>query len=55
MLILLLIISAFASFKLAEEKEQNKILWTVATAFFGPTVLAIQYLISWYRFRSVAK
>jgi hypothetical protein len=55
MLVLLLLLSAFASFKLAEEKGQNKILWTVATAFVGPIVLAVQYLTSWYRFKDVVK
>lgn len=55
MLILLLLLSAFASFKLAEEKNQNKVLWTIATAFVGPTVLAVQYLISWYRDKNIVK
>ena len=48
-LIALLLISAFASFKLAEEKKQNKFLWTGATLFVGPTVLGIQYLVAWYK------
>lgn len=52
MLILLLAVSAFASYKLAEEKGQNKIIWTVVTALVGPIVVAIQYLISWYQYKN---
>ncbi|MBQ6820734.1 MAG: hypothetical protein IJO26_05510 [Clostridium sp.] len=46
--IIIIIASAVASFKLAEEKGQNKILWTIFTVYFGPTVLAIQYLATLY-------
>ncbi|MDU5108603.1 MULTISPECIES: hypothetical protein [unclassified Clostridium] len=52
MIIILLLISVFASFKLAEEKGQNKFIWALATAFIGPFVLGIQYLVSWYKFRN---
>lgn len=55
MIIILLLLSAFASFKLAEEKGQNKILWTIATVFVGPFVLVVQYLISWYKVRNVLR
>lgn len=51
MIIILLLISVFASFKLAEEKGQNKFIWAVATALVGPFVLGIQYLVGWYKFR----
>ncbi|MDV4151496.1 hypothetical protein R0131_11725 [Clostridium sp. AL.422] len=53
--IILLLISAFSSFKLAEEKGQNKIIWTAATLFVGPVVLAVQYLVSWYNSRNVLR
>lgn len=49
MVILLLLASIFASYKLAEEKGQNKLIWTVITALVGPFVLAIQYLTSYYK------
>jgi len=52
MIIILLLISAFASFKLAEEKGQNKFIWAIATALIGPFVIGIQYLISWYKFKN---
>lgn len=55
MVILLILISAFASYKLAEEKGQNKILWTIGTAFVGPLLVAIQYLFSWYNYRNGVK
>ncbi|WP_291649377.1 hypothetical protein [Clostridium sp.] len=49
MVILLLIVSVFASYKLAEEKGQNKLIWAVITALVGPFILAIQYLTSYYK------
>jgi len=52
LVIILLLISAFSSFRLAEEKGQNKILWTAATLFVGPVVLAVQYLFSLYNFKN---
>lgn len=52
MIIILLLISVFASFKLAEEKGQNKFIWAIATALVGPFVLGIQYLVAWYKFRN---
>lgn len=48
-LLLVLVLSAFASFKLAEEKGQNKIIWAAVTVFLGPTVLVVQYLLSCYK------
>ena len=55
MVIFLIAISAFASYKLAEEKGQNKILWTVGTAFVGPLLVAVQYLLSWYNCKNEVK
>ena len=55
MILLLLALSAFASFKLAEEKGQNKIIWTAVTAVAGPTTLAVQYLLSFYKDKYVVK
>lgn len=55
MVLLLLALSAFASFKLAEEKGQNKIIWTVITAVAGPTTLAVQYLLSCYKDKYAVK
>ncbi|WP_207733804.1 MULTISPECIES: hypothetical protein [unclassified Clostridium] len=49
MVIFLLIASVFASYKLAEEKGQNKLIWAIITALVGPFVLAIQYLMSYYK------
>ncbi len=53
MIIILLLVSVFASFKLAEEKEQNKFIWAIATALIGPFVLGIQYLVAWYKFKNL--
>ena len=55
MVLLLLVLSAFASFKLAEEKGRNKIIWTVVTAVAGPTILAVQYLLSCYKDKYAVK
>lgn len=55
MVILLLIASVFASYKLAEEKGQNKLIWAVITALVGPFVLAIQSLVSYYKNGYVTK
>ena len=52
MIIILLLVSVFASFKLAEEKEQNKIIWAGATLLIGPFVLVVQYLLSWYKYKN---
>ncbi len=52
MIIILLLVSVFASFKLAEEKEQNKIIWAGATLLIGPFVLVPQYLLSWYKYKN---
>ncbi|MBD7913837.1 hypothetical protein H9660_01620 [Clostridium sp. Sa3CUN1] len=55
MVILVLAISAFASYKLAEEKRQNKILWTIGTALVGPLLLVVQYLLAWYSCKNEVK
>ena len=55
MIVILLLISVFSSFKLAEEKGQNKIIWAAATAFVGPVVLGIQYLIAWYKVKNLVR
>ena len=54
-MVILLIASVFASYKLAEEKGQNKLIWAVITALVGPFVLAIQYLVSYYKNGYVTK
>lgn len=55
MVILLLIASVFASYKLAEEKGQNKLIWAIITALIGPFVISIQYLVAYYRNGYAAK
>ena len=48
----MIIISVFASIKLAEEKRQNKFIWAIATALIGPFILSIQYLVAWYKYKN---
>lgn len=38
--------AVFASYKLAIEKEQHKIVWPIMTLLVGPSVFIIQYLTS---------
>ena len=52
MIIILLLISVFASIKLAVEKRQNKFIWAIATALIGPFILSIQYLVAWYKYKN---
>ena len=52
MIIILLLISVFASIKLAEEKRQNKFIWAIATALIGPFILSIHYLVSCYKYKN---
>ena len=54
-LVIMLAITAFASYKLAEEKGQHKIIWPLATLLVGPVMLALQYLISIYRKRNAVE
>ena len=42
----LLVAAVFASYKLAIEKEQHKIVWPIMTLLVGPSVFIIQYLTS---------
>ncbi len=42
----LLVAAVFASYKLALEKQQNKIIWPVITLLIGPGIFIIQYLVS---------
>lgn len=42
----LLVAAVFASYKLAIEKEQNKIIWPAVTLLIGPGIFIIQYLVS---------
>lgn len=44
--IALLVAAVFASYKLAIEKQQNKIVWPAVTLLIGPGVFIIQYLTS---------
>lgn len=44
--IALLVAAVFASYKLAIEKQQNKIVWPVVTLLIGPGIFIIQYLVS---------
>ena len=44
--IALLLAAVFASYKLAIEKQQNKIVWPAVTLLIGPGVFIIQYLTS---------
>lgn len=46
--LILMIITIFASFKLAQEKGQSTIIWPLATAFIGVLVFIVQYLMSVY-------
>lgn len=49
----LIIASVFCSFKLAKEKSQNHIVWPVLTAFVGPVIFIVQYLITTFDKRKV--
>ena len=42
----LLVAAVFASYKLALEKQQNKIIWPALTLLIGPGIFIIQYLVS---------
>ena len=42
----LLVAAVFASYKLAIEKEQNKIIWPAVTLLIGPGIFIVQYLVS---------
>ena len=44
--IALLVAAVFASYKLAIEKQQNKIVWPAVTLLIGPGIFIIQYLTS---------
>lgn len=44
----MLVLAIFASYKLAQEKGQNHIVWPLVTAIFGAVVFLIQYLVSVY-------
>lgn len=44
--IALLVAAVFASYKLAIEKQQNKIIWPAITLLIGPGIFIIQYLTS---------
>lgn len=46
--IVFMIVTIFASYKLAQEKAQNTIIWPIATAFLGGIVFIVQYLVSIY-------
>ena len=46
--IVLMVITVFASFKLANEKGQHTLIWPMATAFLGVIVFIVQYLVSIY-------
>ena len=46
--IALMLITIFASYKLAQEKGQHTLIWPLATAFIGVIVFIVQYLMSIY-------
>lgn len=39
-------LSIYASYKMAIGKVQNKVLWPVAAALFGPVPVIVQYVVS---------
>ena len=41
--------AVFASYKLAIEKQQNKIIWPAITLLIGPGIFIIQYLVSVFK------
>ena len=45
----LLVAAVFASYKLAIEKQQNKIIWPAITLLIGPGIFIIQYLVSVFK------
>ena len=45
----LLVAAVFASYKLAIEKQQNKIIWPAITLLIGPAIFIIQYLVSVFK------
>lgn len=47
--LILLALTAFVAYKLAEEKGQNKIIWTVVSLLIGPLGLVIQYMVWLYQ------
>lgn len=36
----------YASYKMAIEKNQNKIVWTIVAFLFGPVPVVIQYIVA---------
>lgn len=51
LLVLMVIVggSVFASYKLAIEKGQHKIIWPICTLLISPSVFIIQYLATIFR------
>lgn len=47
--IILLMATGFVAYKLAEEKGDNKMLWTFISLLIGPLGLVIQYLVWLYK------
>lgn len=44
--IALLLEAVFASYKLAIEKQQNKIIWPATVLLIGPGLFIVQYLVA---------
>lgn len=47
--LILLALTAFVAYKLAEEKGENKIVWTVVSLLIGPLGLVVQYMFWLYK------
>lgn len=48
LMMVILLAAVFASFKMAEEKGQNKFVWSVITLLVGPLVVILQYLVAYF-------
>lgn len=48
LIVMLMVVGAsvYASYKMAIEKAQNKIVWPVAAALFGPVPVVLQYIVA---------
>ncbi|GAB6168409.1 hypothetical protein JCM1393_08690 [Clostridium carnis] len=52
MFIIMIVAAVFASYKMAEENGQQKIVWAAVTALMGPMVVVVQYLYFYYRIKT---
>lgn len=54
-LLIVLVAAVFVSFKMAEEKGQNKFIWSGFTCLVGPLVIIVQYLVSYFKNRNAQR